>query len=135
MRKNSGLVYTVGSQLQAGRTRAVYIVYYACDPQNVSKAATIATEEVSAMQKAPPSADELARVKALLLRQIPLSEASTDQIAAGFIQRRDLNLPLDEPTRAARSYIQLSAQDVQAAFKKWMRPDAMVRVVRGPPAG
>jgi zinc protease len=86
------------------------------------------------MQKAPPSADELARVKALLLRQIPLSEASTDQIAAGFIQRRDLNLPLDEPTRAARSYIQLSAQDVQAAFKKWMRPDAMVRVVRGPPA-
>jgi zinc protease len=135
MRKNTGLVYTVGSQLQAGRTRSVYTIYYACDPQNVSKAAAIATEEVGAMQKAPPSADELMRVKALLLRQIPLGEASTDQIADGFIQRRELNLPLDEPTQAARRYIQLSAEDVQAAFKKWMRPDAMVRVVRGPPAG
>jgi zinc protease len=135
MRKNSGLVYTVGSQLQAGRTRAVYVISYACDPQNVSKAAAIATEEVSAMQKAPPSADELARVKALLLRQIPLGEASIDQIAEGFIQRRELNLPLDEPTQAAHRYIQLSAQDVQAAFRKWMRPDALVRVVQGPPPG
>ena len=135
LRKNSGLVYTVGSQLQAGRTRSVYIIYYACDPQNVSKAAAIATEEVGAMRKAPPSADELARVKALLLRQIPLREASTDQIAEGFIQRRELNLPLDEPMLAAHRYIQLTAADVQAAFKKWMRPDAMVRVVRGPPPG
>ncbi|MGH8141426.1 MAG: M16 family metallopeptidase [Steroidobacteraceae bacterium] len=135
MRKNTGLVYTVGSQLQAGRTRAVYIIEYACDPQNVSKAAAIATEEVSAMQKAPPGADELARVKSLLLRQIPLSEASMDQIAEGFIQRRELNVPLDEPTRAAKRYIQLSGQDVQAAFRKWMRPDALVRVVEGPPPG
>jgi zinc protease len=135
MRKNTGLVYTVGSQLQAGRTRGVYIIYYACDPQNVARAAGIATQEVAAMQKAPPSADELMRVKALLLRQIPLREASTDAIAEGFIERRELNLPLDEPTRAAQRYIDLTGQDVQAAFKKWMRPDAMVRVVRGPAAG
>jgi len=135
LRKNNGLVYTVASQLQAGRTRSVYMIYYACDPQNVSKAAAIATEEVSAMRKAPPSADELMRAKALLLRQIPLREASTDQIAAGFIQRRELNLPLDEPTLAAHRYIQLTGADVQTAFKKWMRPDAMVRVVRGPPPG
>jgi zinc protease len=133
MRKNRGLVYGVGSQLQAGRTRSVYTIEYACDPNNVTRAAAIATQEVADMQKAPPTSDELTRVKALLLRQIPLAEASTDQIAGGFLTRRELDLPLDEPTRAARRYIQLTGEQVQAAFRKWMRPDAMVRVVRGPP--
>jgi zinc protease len=133
MRKNRGLVYGVGSQLQAGRTRSVYIINYACDPKNVGQAAAIATQEVADMQKAPPTMDELTRVKALLLRQIPLAEASTDLIAEGFLNRRELDLPLDEPTRAAQRYIQLTGDQVQAAFRKWMRPDAMVRVVRGPP--
>ena len=135
MRKNTGLVYTVGSQLQAGRTRGNYFIYYACDPKNVSRAAQIATQEVADMQRAAPSADELTRVKAMLLRQIPLEEASTDEIAAGFLDRRDLDLPLDEPTRAAKRYIELTGAQVQAAFRKYMRPDSMVRVVRGPPPG
>jgi zinc protease len=133
LRKDTGLVYSVGSQLQAGRTRSVYILYYACDPQNVGRAATIATQEVADMQRAPPRDDELMRVKSLLLRQIPLSEASTSDIASGFIARRDLDLPLDEPTTAARHYIALTGAQVQAAFKKWMRPEGFVRVVRGPP--
>jgi len=133
MRKNLGLVYTVGAQLQAGRTRSVYTIYYACDPKNVARAATIAIQEVADMQKAPASEDELTRAKALLLRQIPLSEASIDQIAEGFLTRRELDLPIDEPTRAAERYIQLTGAEVQAAFRKWMRPNDMVRVVRGPP--
>jgi zinc protease len=132
LRKNTGLVYGVGSQLQAGRTRSVYTIYYACDPQNVQRAAAIVTQEVASMQKAPARPDELQRVKAMLLRQIPLSEASVDAIAGEFINRRDLDLPLDEPATAARRYIALTAADVQAAFQRWMRPNDFVRVVRGP---
>jgi zinc protease len=71
-------------------------------------------------------------VKALLLRQIPLNESSVDDIAHGLLGRVDLNLPLDEPTNAARRYIGLGAADVQAAFKKWLRPDDLVRVSEGP---
>lgn len=132
LRKDRGLVYTVGSQLQTGRTRGVYMIDYACDPQNVVKAAAIATQEVRSMQTAPASAVEMSRAKALLLRQIPLREASVNGIASGFLARVDVGLPLDEPVHAAHRYIDLSAEDVQAAFKKWIRPDDMVRVTRGP---
>jgi zinc protease len=135
LRKDRGLVYSVGAQLQAGRTRGLYLIDYACDPQNVVKAAAIATQEVRSMQDAPATAAELERVKAMLLRQIPLREASVGAIARGFLTRSDLGLPLDEPEQAARRYIDLSAQDVQAAFRKWMRPDDMVRVTRGPNPG
>lgn len=132
LRKNSGLVYSVGSVLQAGRTRGAYLVEYASDPQNVSKAANLVVRDIAAMQTAPVSNDELVRIKALLVRQIPLSEASVDDIARGLLGRSDLGLPLDEPTRAAQRYIELGPADVQSAFRKWIRPDDLVRVTEGP---
>ena len=132
LRKNSGLVYSVQSLLQAGRTRSVYLVEYASDPQNVAKAAEMVAREVTAMQDSPVGADELTRVKACLLRQLPLTEASLEQIAHGVLARSDLGLPLDEPTAAAKRYIALEAAEVQGAFRKWLRPKDLVRVSEGP---
>jgi zinc protease len=132
LRKNTGLVYSVGSSLQAGRTRGAYFIQYACDPQNVGKAAGIAVQLLRNMQSTTVDADELLRAKALLLRRIPLAEASVDGIAHGLIDRREYDLPLDEPTIAAHRYIELTAADVQGAFRKWMRPEDLVRVTQGP---
>ncbi len=132
LRKNYGLVYSVGSDVTAGKTRGNYFVSYACDPENVTKAHNIVVQELKAMQDTPVPVDELARVKALMLRQIPLGEASLGRIAQGLAGRWDLDLPLDEPTRAAQRYIALTPAEVQAAFKKWVRPDDLVRVTQGP---
>ncbi|HUL46631.1 MAG TPA: pitrilysin family protein [Steroidobacteraceae bacterium] len=132
LRKNAGLVYGVESLLQAGRTRSVYLVEYASDPQNVTKAAAMVASELTTMQETPVGADELTRIKAYLLRQIPLSEAGVAEIARGILGRRDLGLPLDEPTIAARHYVELDAAAVQAAFRKWLRPADLVRVSEGP---
>jgi zinc protease len=132
LRKARGLVYSVNSQIEAERTRSAYVIEYACDPQNVSKAAAIAAQDIRDMQTAPVSEEELARAKAILIRQMPLKESSIDEIARALARRRDLGLPLDEPTRAAQRYIALSAADVQAAFKKWIRPDDLVRASQGP---
>jgi zinc protease len=132
LRKEAGLVYSVGSNLQIGRTRGIYLIDFASDPQNVSKAAAMAIQDVKGLQEQSPGDDELRRTKALLLRQIPLSEASVDEIARGIISREDLGLPLDEPTIAARRYIELTPQDVKNVFKKWLRPGDFVRVSQGP---
>jgi zinc protease len=132
LREDAGLVYYVQSSFQFSQTRGIYLVEYACDPRNVAKVQDTVAEEIRQMQKVPVTADELQRAKALLLRRIPLSEAGTDDIARGFIQRRDLGLSLDEPTIAAQRYLGLDARDVQAAFSKWLRPDDLVRVSQGP---
>ena len=48
---------------------------------------------------------ELQQAKALLLRHIPLGESSEEAIAGGAVVRRaDLDLPLDEPFKAAQRY-------------------------------
>jgi zinc protease len=132
LRKNAGLVYTVSAGLQPGRTRGAYLVRYASDPQNVGKAADAAAREIRAMQTSPVSAAELDRAKALLLRQMPLRESSIDAIARALAARVEFDLPLDEPSIAAHRYINLTPEEVQAAFQKWLRPGDLVRVSQGP---
>jgi zinc protease len=132
LRKQSGLVYSVDSALEAGKTRSAYLVEYACDPPNVAKAAAMVRREIADMRRTPVGKDELLRVKELLVRQIPLEESSVDAIAGGMISRVDLGLPLDEPTIAARRYIALGPAQIEAAFRKWMRPGDLVRVSEGP---
>lgn len=68
----------------------------------------------------------------MLLREIPLSESSIARIASALILRTTEDLPLDEPTRAARRYLQLNAAQVKAAFAKWIRLNSLVQVAEGP---
>lgn len=132
LREEQGLVYYVDSSFQVGKTRAVYMVDYASDPANVAKARAIVTRDLKQMQTAPVSAAELLRAKTLLLRQTSLAEASVDSIAAGLISRTVLGLPLDEPVRAARRYLALTAKQVQAAYAKWLSTARLVQVTQGP---
>ncbi len=132
LRQNAGLVYNVNNALTAGETRATYSVSYGCDAENVAKARQMVDQELRTMGSAEVSAAELQQAKALLLRQIGLSEASEDAIASGFVSRALIGLPLDEPVNAAQKYYSLTAADVKAAFAKWIHPEAFVQVVRGP---
>ena len=129
----SGLVYNVTSAFQVGLTRGVYEATFACDPPKVSKARTILVNDLKQMQTSDVTPAELNQAKVLLLREIPLSESSIERIAKGWLSRVDLNLPLDEPIQAAHRYVSLGANDVRAAFAKWLRPDQMVEVTQGPP--
>jgi zinc protease len=132
LRENGGLVYFVASNFNVGRTRSTYTVAYACDPPNVSKARDIVVKDLTAISTAPVTPEELQQAKALLLREIPLSEDDVDSIAGGWLSRSAIGLPLDEPERAAERYMKLDAKDVEAAFAKWLRPNDLVEITQGP---
>ena len=132
LREETGLVYYVSSSFDIGQTRALYAVSYACDPPNVSGARAIIERNLREMQTSPATPEELQQAKALLLREIPLSESSVDRIAHGLIYRTTHDLPLDEPIRAAHRYVKLSAEEVRAAFSKWLRPNDLAQVTEGP---
>ncbi|MHB8581394.1 MAG: insulinase family protein, partial [Ignavibacteriaceae bacterium] len=127
-----GLVYYVGSSFNVGKTRSNYSVNYGCDPPNVLKARAIIEHDLKQMQTTNVSAHELEQAKAMLMREIPLSEASLSSIAGGLLSRSISELPLNEPTIAAKKYLQLNANDVRRAFAKWVRPVDFVQVTEGP---
>ncbi|MDE2491936.1 MAG: insulinase family protein [Elusimicrobia bacterium] len=132
LREKAGLVYFVGSSFDVGRTRGVYSVDYGCDPPNVSKARRIIVDDLKAMMKEPVTAHELKQAKVMLLKKIPLSESSVGRVAGGWLSRSIEGLPLDEPVRAAKIYAGLSAEDVRAAYARFLRPADLVQVVQGP---
>lgn len=132
LREKTGLVYAVEAFLDAGKTRSNFMVSYASDPRNVAKARTIVERDLLQMQKELVNAEELRRAKTLLIRQIPLSEASVDDIADRLLHLSLEDLPLDEPLRAAEKYREITRDEVRAAFRKWIRPHEFVQVVEGP---
>jgi zinc protease len=133
LREETGLVYYVSSSFNVGLKRSLYVVTYGCDAGNVAKARVIVERNLREMQTAPVTAAELRQAKALLLREIPLSESSVDDIAQKLIDYATHDLPLDESIRAARRYLNLTAEEVRAAYAKWLRLGDLVQVVEGPP--
>ena len=132
LRQKAGYVYNIDDSIESGETRTTYSIDFGCDPQNVSKARTMVDRELVDMGSSNVTPTELQQAKALLLRQIPLAEASEDAVAGGFIARARIGLPLDEPFKAAETYFSMSADQVRTAFAKWVRPADFVQVVRGP---
>jgi zinc protease len=132
LRQEAGLVYFVSSSFTFGQTRSTYRVSYGCDPPNVGKARAMIASNLKAMQEREVSPEELRQAKALLLREIPLSESSLERIAQGWLYRSTHDLPLDEPMQAARHYFDLTAPEVRAAFAKWIRTGGLGQVTLGP---
>jgi len=132
LREKTGLVYSVEVELQAHQTRALYAIDYACDPDNVAKVHGIVERNLMEMQSQIVNPDELRQAKLMLLRRIPLSESSLQSIAKGLIKRSILDLPPDEPITAAKDYAAMTAEQVQAAFAKWVRPADLVQITQGP---
>jgi zinc protease len=132
LRERTGLVYYVISSFDVGRTRSLYVVSYGCDPPNVNKARDIVERNLKEMQEAPVPPEKLQLAKTLLLREIPLKESSVEAIAQGLLHRATHDLPLDEPILAAERYVKLTAEEVKAAYAKWLRPGDLVEVIEGP---
>ncbi len=133
LREKTGYVYTVSEAIDAGRTRTVFRVSYGADAVNVPKARALVIQDLTDMQTTAPGTGEMQQAIAMLLREIPLGQASETRIANGLLSRAVLGLPLDEPLRAAEKYNTLTAEQVRAAFAKWIRPNDFVEVVEGPP--
>jgi zinc protease len=132
LRQVAGYVYTVDVSLDASKTRALYKVTYGCNLENVSKARALVERDLADMRNQDVSPAELQQAKALLLRQIPLSESSEEAVALGLVRRAEMGLPLDEPFHAAQKYHDLQADQVKAAFLRLIRLEDLVQVVNGP---
>jgi zinc protease len=132
LRQVAGLVYNVDDEFIAGKSRSVYTVTFGSDPPNVPKARNLVERDLRSMQTDNVTPQELHQAKALLLRQMALQQSSEDAIAGVLLARAQLGLPLDESTRMAKRFYDLTADEVRAAFAKWIRPADFVQVVRGP---
>ncbi|MBI5014861.1 MAG: insulinase family protein [Deltaproteobacteria bacterium] len=133
LRERSGLVYSAEAALEAGRKRSTYVVAYGCDPPNAATARAIVDRDLRFLQEVPIGPAELERAKSLLIRQLALANADVEGVAEGLLERSLNGLPLDEPVAAAERYRDLTAEEVRAAFARWLRPQDLAQVSLAPP--
>jgi len=132
LRDKSGLVYNVSTGFDLDKHRSTYEVSFGSDPDKVAPAAKLVVRDLKQMQDEPVSAEDLKRAKGILLRQLPLNEASFSSIGEQLLIFAEQGRPLDESTIAARHYLELTAAQVQQAYRQHIRPDALVTAVKGP---
>jgi zinc protease len=132
LRQVNGLVYDVDLDLDATETRALFSIRYGSAPENTPRIRALIDQELERMCNTEVSASELHQTKSYLLRQIPLSESSQEDVAEALLAHAELGLPLDETARDAQKYLKLNASDVMIAFRKHIRSRDLVEVARGP---
>lgn len=132
LREVHGYVYDVGSSISAGKVRATFGIDYGCDPVNVLPAQAQVKAILERLQREPIDADRLLRSKALLMGEVPIRQSSYDGVTEELLRYASLDLPLNQNLLDARAELDATAQSVEAALAKYIRPDAFVRVVTGP---
>ncbi len=132
LRVRTGYVYNVDSQIDWSRTRCDYSVSFGADPAKVGPARALLVADIKDLQAHAVNDTELNRAKAQMLRRLPMQRASVDGLAALDLRLVDLGLPLDTPQTAARHYFDATAEQVRAAFVKYLRPDDLAEIVKGP---
>jgi zinc protease len=132
LRVKGGLVYGVGSSVSLQKHRGTFSVDYGCDPDKVGQARDMVIRDVSRMQAAPIAETELHAAKGKMLRSLALGQSSFGSIASNFLTLSMQGKPLDADAIAAKKYMAMTAADIQAAFKRYVRPHDFVTAVKGP---
>ncbi len=132
LREVHGYAYAVSSRVTAGKVRATFSIDYACEPQNIVPAEALVKAVLAQLQGEPIEPDRLLRSKALLMGEVPIRESSYDGVTAQLLDYATLGLPLNQNVVDAQAELAATAQTVQGALAKYVRPNGFVRIVTGP---
>jgi zinc protease len=132
IRVKHGYAYGASSGMNIDRSRSMFYVYYGSDPDKVAPVDALVTANIKALQDTPIKADELTNARQFQIRSIPLGVASVDGIARSLLSWSWHGEALDQPMLAAKYYLDLTAEQVQDACRKYLKPKNLVQVVQGP---
>ena len=132
LRQNAGLVYSIGSEFSAERSRSEFSVSFACLPSNETLIASSVDSEIQKLQVEPAPAFELALVKASLVRRTVVAGGSVEAIGSALLSDAQNGYPLDQDRIDANGYVATDAHAIQNAFMKYLAPGHFVRIYEGP---
>ena len=132
IRVKHGYAYGAGSGLHFDRSRSIFFVQYGSDPDKVAPVDGLVRQNLIDMQTTPIKESELSNARQYEIRSIPVSVASISSIARSLLTWAWHDEPLDQPMVAAKHFLTLTPEQVQAAFKKYLKPEKLMQVVQGP---
>ncbi|MGH8802322.1 MAG: M16 family metallopeptidase, partial [Casimicrobiaceae bacterium] len=132
IRIRHGYAYDARSIVSVDRSRSIFYVAYASDPDKVAAADALVRENLDSMRSRPVSEAELTNARQYEIRSIPVGVSSVSRIARSLLSWSYHDEPLDQPMVAAKHFLALTAPEIQAAFAKYVKPSNLMQVVQGP---
>jgi len=133
LRERQGLVYAVYCYYWPVLAERPWVLFLQTAPAAVDRVIAGALTEITRLQDGGATAEELEQAKASAIGSLALS--MEDQMGMAFVLRDTelFNLGLDYPRRFPVDVRAVTAEQVQAAARKYLHPDRLVQVVVTPP--
>lgn len=132
IREELGLAYYVYSQLEGGLARAPWSIAAGVNPANVELTIARITEQIERLVSEPVSDDELADNQSYFVGHLPLQLESNEGIAGTLHNIESFNLGLDYLVNYRATIDALTRDDLLAAARRYLNPNALVIAVAGP---
>jgi len=134
VRDEAGLAYEVWGILTQGADLhpGPFMIYIGSAPKNGAKPLELTLEIIDDLLSNGPTDAEIARAKNYLLRTMPFSWESTDQLAAYMISARRLNLGINYVKDLARAIRAVTKEDLLRVARTHLSPEALTTVILGP---
>lgn len=135
VREDRGLTYSIYSYLFPLKQSSLYMGGFAASNANVAEALDLTDSEIERLRDGGVTDEELADTKTYLNGSFPLRLTSNGRIAGILISVQRHNLGIDYLERRADLINAVTRQDIARVAARLLRPDAMIVVIVGDPAG
>ena len=133
LRQKRGLVYSVGSTVDAARDRGDFKIEMNAAPSRVVEAVEFVRSELRTLQSKPVTQTELDEAKLRLVSDALLAEASADGQVQQLLDIGTNDLPLDYYRTLNDRFDRITAADVERVARKYLEPNDLVEIYAGPP--
>ncbi len=132
VREEQGLAYYAYSLVDGGIGPGPWRVMAGVNPANVERAVESILAEIRRLTSEPVSEEDLADNKAYTTGRLPLQLESNEGVASAILRMERHQLGLDYLRRYPDIINALTADDLLAAARKYLKPDAYALAVAGP---
>jgi len=132
VREQQGLAYYSYSQVEGEDGPRPWRVMAGVNPANVSRALDSIVAEIRRITTEPVSAEDLADNQAHFTGSLPLQLESNEGVAGAILRMEYFELGLDYLRNYADLINRLTANDLLAAARRYLNPDAYALGVAGP---
>lgn len=133
VRKDEGLVYSIGSRFEGGPVPGgSWHVSAGTNPSTVERVLDVSRAEVRRIQAKRVTPRELADNKSYFIGSLPLSLETNDGIAGQIVSMLRYDLGLDYMLEYPARVSAVSAADIQRVAQTWLDADNYVLATAGP---
>ncbi len=134
VRQQQGLAYYSYSRLSGGLGPGPWEVVAGVSPEKVDLAVGLIRDEIRRLLDEPVSAEELADNKSFFKGQLVLGLETNEGVSSSVLAMELYGLGLDYLQKYADLIDSITVEDVQAAARRYLNPDAYALAVAGPAA-